>query len=127
MDELVPFIEGRRLNAHEESYYDLPVISESKTNLYDHCKRAIRHAFRFGAHGLPLIGSGDWNDGMNLVGIEGRGESVWLGFFLYDVLKRFSKIAILQNDNAFAEECEEQDSPAICRVGEHSVVIRQRH
>jgi len=108
LDELVPFIEGRRLNSHEESYYDLPLISESKGNLYDHCKRAIRHAFRFGAHGLPLIGSGDWNDGMNLVGIEGRGESVWLGFFLYDVLKRFSKIAILQKDDAFALECEDQ-------------------
>jgi cellobiose phosphorylase len=108
LDELVPFIEGRKLNAHEESYYDLPLISESKTSLYDHCKRAIHHAFRFGTHGLPLIGSGDWNDGMNLVGIEGKGESVWLGFFLYDVLKRFSKIAILQKDDAFALECEEQ-------------------
>ena len=108
LDELVPFIEGRRLNVQEESYYDLPLISELKTSLYDHCKRAIRHAFRFGSNGLPLIGSGDWNDSMNLVGIEGRGESVWLGFFLYDVLTRFSKIALLQKDTSFAQECEEQ-------------------
>jgi cyclic beta-1,2-glucan synthetase len=108
VDELVPFIEGRKLNAHEESYYDLPLMSQLKTSLYDHCKRSIRHAFRFGSNGLPLMGSGDWNDGMNLVGIEGRGESVWLGFFLYDVLMRFKRIALLQHDDAFAQECEEQ-------------------
>lgn len=108
LEELVPFIEGRRLNVKEESYYDLPPVAELKTSLYDHCKRAIRHAFRFGSHGLPLIGSGDWNDGMNLVGMEGRGESVWLAFFLYDVLTRFGKVAMIQNDIAFAQECEEQ-------------------
>jgi len=108
LDEPVPFIEGRRLNIHEESYYDLPLVAELKTSLYDHCKRSLRHSFRFGSHGLPLIGSGDWNDGMNLVGIEGKGESVWLAFFLYDVLTRFSKIARLQNDTGFALECDDQ-------------------
>ncbi|MEO6760621.1 MAG: cyclic beta 1-2 glucan synthetase, partial [Saprospiraceae bacterium] len=106
--EQVPFLEGRLLNAGEESYYDLPLISDQKTELYDHCKRAIRHGFRFGEHGLPLIGSGDWNDGMNMVGIHGKGESVWLGFFLYDVLKRFIPIALKRQDTAFAEECATQ-------------------
>ena len=93
LDEVVPFIEGRQLNAHEESYYDLPFISEKTASLYDHCKQSIQHALRFGKHGLPLIGSGDWNDGMNMVGIHGKGESVWLAFFLYDVLMRFIAIA----------------------------------
>jgi cellobiose phosphorylase len=66
---------------------------------------AIRHGFRWGEHGLPLIGSGDWNDGMDRVGIEDKGESIWLGFFFYDVLMRFSKVARLYDDEAFAEEC----------------------
>ena len=104
LDEAVPFLEGRPLNAHEESYYDLPITSERRASLYDHCKRAIEHAFRFGRHGLPLIGSGDWNDGMNMVGIHGQGESVWLGFFLYDVLMRFIPVARLRNDNDFVEK-----------------------
>lgn len=104
LDEVVPFIEGRPLNAHEESYYDLPIISEMRTSLYEHCKRAIEHAFRFGEHGLPLIGSGDWNDGMNMVGILGKGESVWLGFFLYDVLIRFIPVAELCKDAAFVDQ-----------------------
>ena len=68
--------------------------------------RAIVHGLRFGAHGLPLMGSGDWNDGMNLVGIKGTGESVWLGFFLCAVLKQFAEVAQLQGDAAFAERCE---------------------
>ena len=62
-------------------------------------------SFAFGEHGLPLIGSGDWNDGMNLVGEQGKGESVWLGFFLYDVLLRFSALARAHGDEAFAERC----------------------
>ena len=65
----------------------------SPGTLYEHCVRAIEHGLKFGVHGLPLMGSGDWNDGMNLVGIEGRGESVWLAFFLYDVLTRFAELA----------------------------------
>jgi cellobiose phosphorylase len=104
LDEVVPFLEGRLLNAHEESYYDLPIVSEARASLYEHCKRAILHGLRFGEHGLPLIGSGDWNDGMNMVGIHGHGESVWLGFFLYDVLKRFIPIAETRQDIGFVEQ-----------------------
>lgn len=105
LEEEIHFIEGRPLNQNEESYYDLPVLSETSSFLYDHCKRAITNGLHFGEHGLPLIGSGDWNDGMNLVGIEGKGESVWLGFFLYTVLKDFEQIAITHHDKSFADEC----------------------
>ncbi len=106
LDESIPFLQGRRLNVDEESYYDLPILSDRQATLYDHCKLAIQHGLRFGEHGLPLIGSGDWNDGMNMVGIHGKGESVWLAFFLYDVLNRFVKIATLRGDTTFILECE---------------------
>jgi cellobiose phosphorylase len=69
------------LNAFEESYYDLPIISDITASLYDHCVRAIEHGLRFGKHGLPLMGSGDWNDGMDKVGQHGSGESDGLPFF----------------------------------------------
>jgi len=108
LQEPVSFLEGRLLNANEESYYDLPNISSEKTSLYDHCKRALQHGFRYGVHGLPLIGAGDWNDGMNLVGKGGKGESVWLAFFLYEVIRKFKEIAVLQKDDAFVKECDKQ-------------------
>jgi cellobiose phosphorylase len=72
-------------------------------NLFEHCNRAIKHAMKYGVHGLPLIGTGDWNDGMDRVGNHGAGESVWLGFFLYDVLMRFSNLAEKVNENLIAE------------------------
>ncbi len=103
--ESVPYLKGRALNPDEESYYDLPTVTEEHESLYAHCVRAIRHGLRFGTHGLPLMGSGDWNDGMNLVGIKGQGESVWLAFFLYDTLQQFSQVARATGDNAFADEC----------------------
>jgi cyclic beta-1,2-glucan synthetase len=105
LDEPVRFIEGRPVNAEEDSYYDLPARSEEAASLYDHCRRAILKGLGTGAHGLPLIGSGDWNDGMNLVGEHGKGESVWLGFFLYQVLTRFAEVARVAGDATFAEHC----------------------
>ncbi len=108
LDETVRFIEGRPLNPDEDSYYDLPHASEETASLYDHCVRAILRGLGRGEHGLPLIGSGDWNDGMNLVGRHGKGESVWLGFFLYEVLVRFSELARLHGDPSFAERCQEE-------------------
>jgi cellobiose phosphorylase len=105
LDELVNFVEGRPVSVEEESYYDLPVHSEHRESLYQHCVRAIGNAVARGVHGLPLIGCGDWNDGMNLVGEHGRGESVWLGFFLYDVLTRFAVIARRRQDDVFADRC----------------------
>src|SRR5208282_5153852 len=105
LDETTHFLDGRQVNAEEDSYYDLPNRSEETASLYEHCRRAILRGLRFGEHGLPLMGSGDWNDGMNLVGQHGKGESVWLGFFLYDVLLRFAEVAGVHGDVPFAERC----------------------
>ena len=105
LDEVVPFLEGRAVNPEEDSYYDLPGASQERDSLYGHCVRAITRGLRFGAHGLPLMGSGDWNDGMNLVGAQGRGESVWLGFFLHAVLTEFAQVAATRGDAAFADRC----------------------
>ncbi len=105
LDEKTPFLRGRPLLEDEESYYDQPVTTEDTATVYEHCVKAVKHGLRFGERGLPLMGSGDWNDGMNLVGIKGKGESVWLGFFLYDVLTRFSEVARGYGDAPFAEEC----------------------
>jgi cyclic beta-1,2-glucan synthetase len=108
LDEVVPFLEGRAVNTEEDSYYDLPSHSDESATLYQHGVRAIVRGLNFGEHGLPLIGSGDWNDGMNIVGAHGKGESVWLGFFLYDVLMRFTGIARMRNDTSFAERCQRE-------------------
>jgi cellobiose phosphorylase len=108
LDENIPFLEARPVKPDEESYYDLPNKSEETATLYQHCVRAIERGLKFGAHGLPLMGCGDWNDGMNLVGKDGHGESVWLAFFLYDVLTQFAKLARSRNDPAFADRCESQ-------------------
>lgn len=105
LDESVRFLQGRPVNADEDSYYDLPILSDEATSLYDHCVRAIEKSLTFGEHGLPLIGSCDWNDGMNLVGQHGKGESVWLGFFLYEVLMRFAEVADMRDDISFVERC----------------------
>ena len=103
--EPIHFVQGRPVNAEEDSYYDLPNRSQETASLYDHCVRAILRGLRFGEHGLPFMGSGDWNDGMNLVGEHGKGESVWLGFFLYEVLTRFTEVARTHGDVSFAERC----------------------
>ncbi|MBA2547394.1 MAG: cyclic beta 1-2 glucan synthetase, partial [Burkholderiaceae bacterium] len=116
LDEESRFLEGRPVNAEDDSYYDLPVRSDQSADLYQHCVRAIEHGLRFGEHGLPLIGSGDWNDGMNLIGMRGKGESVWLAFFLCHVLQQFAPIARLRGDAAFAARCEEQARQLSLRI-----------
>jgi cellobiose phosphorylase len=108
LDEVVPFLDGRPVHAEEDSYYDLPRRSAEADTLYAHCTRAILHGLRCGSHGLPLIGSGDWNDGMNCVGAAGKGESVWLGFFLFEVLDRFTELARRRSDLVFAERCQSE-------------------
>jgi len=105
LDESVHFLEGRPVNPEDDSYYDLPNRSDEKGTLYDHCKRSIMHGLRFGGHGLPLIGTCDWNDGMNKVGNQGKGESVWLGFFLFEVLTRFIEVAQARGDIEFVAHC----------------------
>jgi cellobiose phosphorylase len=107
LDQSINFLEGRQVNPEDDSYYDLPTQSEEKGSLYEHCKRSILHGLRFGVNGLPLIGTCDWNDGMNKVGNLGKGESVWLGFFLFEVLNKFIKVAQLKGDTEFVELCRE--------------------
>jgi cellobiose phosphorylase len=120
LDEKIPFLEARPVKPEEDAYYDLPNRSEESATLYQHCVRALEHGLNFGAHGLPLIGCGDWNDGMNRVGNEGRGESVWLAFFLYDVLTQFAELARARNDLAFAERCLAQASQLRQNIEQHA-------
>lgn len=108
LDESLHFLEGRELKPEEEAYYDQPQRSHEAASLYEHCVRAIKHGLRFGAHKLPLIGCGDWNDGMNLVGRDGKGESVWLAWFLYENLQLIAGLARGRNDIAFADVCSDQ-------------------
>ncbi|MCK9432745.1 MAG: cyclic beta 1-2 glucan synthetase, partial [Candidatus Omnitrophica bacterium] len=119
LNESVPFIKGRPVNKDEDSYYDLHSRSQETASLYEHCVRAIRRGLRFGEHGLPLMGSGDWNDSMNMVGIKGKGESVWLGFFLYKILMQFVEIARLRGDTSFGEHCEKEASQLRLNIEQH--------
>ena len=120
LDEEVHFLEGRSLNPEEEAYYDQPQRSVEVASLYEHCVRAIRHGLRFGKHQLPLIGCGDWNDGMNLVGREGRGESVWLAWFLFENLQLISGLAHTRGDATFARFCTAQASTLRDNIEENS-------
>jgi cyclic beta-1,2-glucan synthetase len=119
LNERISFLKGRTLKLEEESWYDLPKRSEEMGTLYEHCVRAIEHGLRFGKYGLPLMGGGDWNDGMNLVGREGRGESVWLAFFLYDVLRRFAELAREHQDIAFSDRCLAQARQLQTNIEQH--------
>src|SRR5690606_2843963 len=105
LKERAGFLESRLLHEGEDSLYDLPISGNLSGDLYEHCVRAIKHGLQFGKHGLPFIGSGDWNDGMDLVGNKGAGESVWLAFFLYDILVNFENVATIYGDDAFAATC----------------------
>lgn len=104
LDERAPFLHGRPLAAGEDEYYDLPSETEETATLYEHCMRALRRGMTVGPHGLPLMGTGDWNDGMNLVGREGRGESVWVAWFLIDTLRRFAPLCAARGEGEVAKE-----------------------
>jgi cyclic beta-1,2-glucan synthetase len=103
LDEVVPFLAMRPLEPHEHEVYDVPEVSKEAGSVYEHCIRALRRACTAGPHRLPLIGDGDWNDGMNRVGVEGRGESVWLAWFLVATLRAFSEHADKRGDTGAAE------------------------
>ncbi len=100
LDEKVPFIEGPAVRPGDHDLYNQPGISDETASLFEHCARALDLSLATGAHGLPLMGTGDWNDGMNRVGEGGRGESVWLGWFLHATLVAFIPIALSRNDTA---------------------------
>jgi cyclic beta-1,2-glucan synthetase len=108
LDEAVPYLEGPELRPDQVDGYFQPERSAESASLFDHCVAAIERSRAVGAHGLPLIGSGDWNDGMNRVGNEGRGESVWLGWFLYTVLAAFAPIAEARGEGSRAERWQTQ-------------------
>jgi cyclic beta-1,2-glucan synthetase len=90
LDEVVPFLEQPLLTADQHENYSQPEVSQETAPVYEHCARALDRSLAVGKHGLPLMGAGDWNDGMNRVGIGGKGESVWLGWFLYTTLAAFT-------------------------------------
>jgi len=105
LDEVVPFLDGRPLGENEHESFSVPDISATRASLLEHCRRAIARASGTGPHGLPLIGGGDWNDGLNRVGIGGKGESVWLAWFQICVLRDFAELLELRNGTAEATEC----------------------
>lgn len=98
LKEEVPFIESPTLKETEMERYEMPTILDEIASVYEHCIRAIERALKFGDKGLPLMGGGDWNDGMNKVGYQGKGQSVWLGWFLATVLKEFIQVCELMED-----------------------------
>jgi cyclic beta-1,2-glucan synthetase len=93
LDEAVPFLEGPRLHVGEHDSFFQPTVSGEIATLFEHCARGLDQSLKFGVHGLPLMGTGDWNDGMNRVGDRGEGESVWLGWLLHSTLTAFAPIA----------------------------------
>ena len=93
LDEVVPFLEGPRLAVGEHDSFFQPTVSDEVATLFEHCARGLDQSLTFGVHGLPLIGTGDWNDGMNRVGERGEGESVWLGWLLHSTLTAFAPLA----------------------------------
>jgi cyclic beta-1,2-glucan synthetase len=103
LDEVVPFLEARPLDPHEHDVLGVPAVSGETASLYEHCLRAIERGTTAGAHGLPLMGDGDWNDGMNRVGHEGRGESIWLAWFLARTLLDFAPLSEARGDPARAD------------------------
>ncbi len=106
LDEQVPFLEGSAIPPGAEDAYYAPAVSTQLATVYEHAARAIDRSLSVGTHGLPLMGSGDWNDGMNRVGMEGRGESVWLGWFLHRLITDFSPLAHTRGDTQRAPRWE---------------------
>jgi cellobiose phosphorylase len=105
LDEVVPFIAAPVLREGQEEELNSPAVSNQSGTVYDHCVRALKHGYRLGSHGLPLMGTGDWNDGMNKVGAHGKGESVWNAWFFVTVLKAFAELAETRGCNDDAEWC----------------------
>jgi cyclic beta-1,2-glucan synthetase len=120
LDERVPFLVAPPLRPDQEDDYGLPATSAESFPVYEHCVRALEHGRRFGTHGLPLVGTGDWNDGMNRVGVHGRGESVWLAWFLIATLDRFAPVAEARGDTARAADWRAQVEALRAAVEAHA-------
>ena len=106
LKEAIPYLEDEPLKEDENERYNISAKSNKTGTLYEHCIKAIDHALRFGEHNIPLMGSGDWNDGMNTVGNKGKGESVWLGWFLYSILNDFTELCLHEGDAEKSNEYE---------------------
>jgi cyclic beta-1,2-glucan synthetase len=119
LDAEAPFLVLRALAPDEHELYDLPQVSAERATVYEHCLRALRRACTTGVHGLPLMGIGDWNDGMNRVGIEGRGESIWLAWFLAATLRSFATLAECRDDATTAGRLRAQADSYAAAVEEH--------
>ncbi len=104
LSEQIPYLESELLDEETDERYEVPKVSQESGSLYDHCVRAVRKSMHTGEHGLLLMGSGDWNDGMNTVGNKGKGESVWLSWFAYDIFNQFIPICTQQGDEQFAQD-----------------------
>lgn len=102
LDEMIPFLEGQKLDAGQHDCFLQPTLSEDSGSMFEHCARALDHSLAVGVHGLPLIGTGDWNDGMNRVGEKGKGESVWLAWLLHATLTSFIPFAEAAGNSARA-------------------------
>ncbi len=103
LDEKCTWLEGAQVDPHQHDAFYVPKVSAQADTLYEHCMRALNHSLAVGAHGLPLMGTGDWNDGMNKVGEGGKGESVWLAWFLAHTLELFAEVSKRRKDDAAAE------------------------
>jgi cyclic beta-1,2-glucan synthetase len=103
LDEVVPFIEQPVLAEGEQESYRQPEVSTETATVFEHCARTLDRSLQVGEHGLPLMGAGDWNDGMNRVGHHGKGESVWLGWFLYTTLSTFTPHVENRKENERAQ------------------------
>lgn len=119
LHEEVSYIKGPALQEGEQDIMVTPQISSMKENVYEHCKKAIQTT-RFGKHGLPLMGGGDWNDGMNKVGRDGIGESVWLAWFFCTVLNDFIPLCYLEEDTDFGKELEERKASIVNNIEEYA-------
>jgi cyclic beta-1,2-glucan synthetase len=119
LDEVVPFLDGPVLREDEAERYFLPMAADESATLFEHCARALERSLAVGAHGLPLIGSGDWNDGMNRVGEGGRGESTWLGWFLHHSLSQFAPLAEARGEHARAAKWRAHATGLRASLAEH--------
>jgi cellobiose phosphorylase len=120
LDECVPFLKSPVLRPDQAEDYGLPGVGEQLGSVYEHCVRALEHGYRLGKHGLPLMGTGDWNDGMNAVGAGGQGESVWNGWFFLTVLKAFAGLAERRGDPARAAWCRERAEALRAAIEAHA-------
>ena len=107
LDIKTPYLQGEELEENQDERYEKYISSNQEGSIYEHCIKAIERSLKFGENGLPKIGSGDWNDGFSTVGNKGKGESVWLGFFLGLILEKFIPICIEKQDSELAKKYEQ--------------------